>query len=215
MSVEVKICGLSTPETVDGAIAAGADFIGLVFFPKSPRNVSLAQAAALAERARGRTRIVALIVDAENAAIAEINRLVKPDMFQAHGNETPQRIASIAALTGKPVIKAIKVKDASDIAHASAFRDTAALLLYDARAPEMLKDALPGGNGLAFDWTLLGSAASGNFMLSGGLNPSNVAEAIRVTGAAIVDVSSGVESASGVKDLGLIRKFIEAAKAAR
>lgn len=214
--VDVKICGLSTPETVDGAIAAGAALVGLVFYPRSPRHVSLEKAAALAAHARGKARIVALIVDADDVAIAAIAAAVNPDLFQAHGAETPERIAAIRALTAKPVIKAIKVKDEADVAGAALFAGNASLILFDAKAPESLKHALPGGNGLAFDWSLLGKGGSQEgFILSGGLNPQNVAAAIRVTGAPIVDVSSGVESAPGVKDLALIRKFIEAAKAAR
>lgn len=214
--VDVKICGLSTPETVDGAIAAGAALVGLVFYPKSPRHVSLDKAASLAARARGKARIVALIVDADDAAIAAIDKAVNPDLFQAHGSETPERIAAIRVLTAKPVIKAIKVKDETDIAGADAYTGKASLILFDAKAPESLKHTLPGGNGLAFDWSLLGKSGSQEgFILSGGLNPQNVAEAIRVTGAPIVDVSSGVENAPGVKDLSLIRKFIEAAKSAR
>jgi phosphoribosylanthranilate isomerase len=215
MPVEVKICGLSTPETVDAAISAGADFIGLVFFPKSPRNVSIAQAAELASRARGRAKIVALVVDAEDALLAAINEHVAPDFFQAHGAETPERVSEIAALTGKPVIKAIRVKDAADIADAARFSRVASLILYDAKAPETLGSSLPGGNGHAFDWTLLDGEKRPAFMLAGGLNPENVREGIRVTGAPVVDVSSGVEIAPGVKDVNLIRKFIEAAKAAR
>ena len=215
MPVEVKICGLSTPETVDQAVAAGADFIGLVFFPKSPRNVSLPQAAALAARARGKSRIVALVVNADDALLTAIARTVDPDFIQAHGSETPERVAEIGRLTGKPVIKAIQVKDAGDIASGVDYSRVASLILYDAKAPETLGSALPGGNGHAFDWGLLEGARRPAFMLAGGLNPENVAEAIRVTGAPVVDVSSGVESAPGVKDIGLIRKFIEAAKAAR
>lgn len=214
MPVEVKICGLSTPETLDAAIAAGADLVGLVFYPGSPRHVSIEQAAALAAGARGKARIVALVVDADDALIAAINDGVDPDFFQAHGSETPERVAAIAALAGKPVIKAIKVKDAADIAAASAYTEAASLILYDAKAPETLRGALPGGNGLAFDWTLLNGERPPAFILSGGLNPANVAEAIRLTGAPIVDVSSGVERAPGIKDATLIRKFIEAAKAA-
>ena len=214
MPVDVKICGLSTIETMDAALAAGADLVGLVFYPKSPRNVTIEQAAKLAERARGRARIVALIVDADDVTIAEINRRVRPGLFQAHGNESPERIAAVAALTAKPVIKAIKVDTAADIARGADYGSVAALVLYDAKAPETLAGALPGGNGLAFDWSLLGQADNAAFMLSGGLTPDNVAEAIRITGAPIVDVSSGVESAPGIKDLGLIRKFIEAAKQA-
>jgi phosphoribosylanthranilate isomerase len=215
MPAEVKICGLSTPETVDQAVAAGADFIGLVFFPKSPRNVSLPQAAALAARARGKSRIVALVVNADDALLTAIARTVDPDFIQAHGSETPERVAEIGRLTGKPVIKAIQVKDAGDIASGVDYSRVASLILYDAKAPETLGSALPGGNGHAFDWGLLEGARRPAFMLAGGLNPENVAEAIRVTGAPVVDVSSGVESAPGVKDIGLIRKFIEAAKAAR
>ena len=215
MPAEVKICGLSTPETVDQAVAAGADFIGLVFFPKSPRNVSLPQAAALAARARGKSRIVALVVNADDALLTAIARTVDPDFIQAHGSERPERVAEIGRLTGKPVIKAIQVKDAGDIASGVDYSRVASLILYDAKAPETLGSALPGGNGHAFDWGLLEGARRPAFMLAGGLNPENVAEAIRVTGAPVVDVSSGVESAPGVKDIGLIRKFIEAAKAAR
>jgi phosphoribosylanthranilate isomerase len=158
---------------------------------------------------------VALIVDADDAGIMEIEGMLAPDLYQAHGGETPERVLAIAAMTGKPVIKAIKVKDDGDVAAAAAYRDSAALILYDAKAPETLVHALPGGNGVPFDWSLLGREPSGGFVLSGGLNPGNVAEAIRMTGAPIVDVSSGVELAPGVKDAVLIRKFIEAAKAAR
>lgn len=214
--VDVKICGLSTVESLDAAIAAGADLVGLVFFPRSPRHVSLPQAKLLADRARGRVKIVALTVDADDGLLREINDVVAPDLYQAHGSETPQRVLEIHQITGKPVIKAIKVGDMSDIAKAADYAGKASLILYDAKAPESLTNALPGGNGLAFDWSLLGSSSqSEGFILSGGLNPENVARAIRVTGAPIVDVSSGVERAPGQKDLGLIRKFIEAAKTAR
>jgi phosphoribosylanthranilate isomerase len=215
MPVDVKICGLSTEASVDAAVAAGADLVGFVFYGPSPRNVTPERAAALAAKARGRARIVALVVDASDAEIDRINAVLDPDLFQAHGSETPGRVAAIAALTGKPVIKAIRVKDAADIAGAEAFSAAAALILYDAKAPETLGRGLPGGNGLAFDWALLDGGPRPAFMLAGGLTPGNVAAAIRVTGAPIVDVSSGVESSPGVKDEGLIRKFIEAAKAAR
>lgn len=215
MAVEVKICGLSTRETAEAALAAGADLIGLVFFPKSPRNVTLEQAAGLAALARGRAKVVALVVDADDQLLSDIAREVQPDFIQAHGGETPQRVAEIERLTGKPVIKAIRVKDAGDIAAAAAFSSVASLILYDAKAPETLGSALPGGNGHAFDWALLEGESRPAFMLAGGLTPDNVADAIRVTGAPMVDVSSGVETAPGVKDPGLIRKFIEAAKRPR
>jgi len=212
---DVKICGLSTPETVEAAIAAGADLIGLVFYPKSPRYVTMDQAAALAAQARGRVKTVALVVDADDALLREIAARVNPDLIQVHGAETPERVGEVTRLTGKPVIKAIRVKEEADIAAAAAFSGVASLIMYDAKAPESLKDALPGGNGHAFDWGLLEGEERPAFMLAGGLNPANVAEAIRVTGAPIVDVSSGVETAPGVKDADLIRKFIEAAKRPR
>ena len=211
MPVDVKICGLSTPETLDAAIDAGADLVGLVFFPKSPRNVSIETAARLAARARSKALVVALIVDADDTTIADIKREVRPDIFQAHGNETPERIDAIRRLTGNLVIKAIKVKDIADVEKAQDFVGRASFLLFDAKSPE--NSALPGGNGLTFDWTILKNADR-PFMLSGGLTPGNVAEAIRVSDAAMVDVSSGVESAPGIKDVELIRKFIEAAKRA-
>ena len=208
---KVKICGLSTVETMKVAIDAGAEMVGLVFYPKSPRNVSLEQAAALAAQARGRAKVVALVVDADDASLMSIVNAVKPDYLQAHGSETPERVAEITRLFGVSVIKAIKVKDTSDVASAKAYMDVAALILFDAKAPE---DLLPGGNGLSFDWNLL-KGKDGLFMLSGGLTPDNVVGAIRLTRAPIVDVSSGVETLPGQKDIHLIRKFIEAAKSAR
>jgi len=185
--------------------------VGLVFYPKSPRNVSLERAAALAAQARGRAKIVVLVVDADDGLLRSIVSAVRPDYLQAHGGETPARIAEIVGLFGVPVIKAIKVKDASDVAAAHAFRDVTELILFDAKAPA---DLLPGGNGLSFDWNLL-KGKDGLFMLSGGLNPENVAEAIKLTRAPLVDVSSGVETTPGKKDKNLIRKFIERAKSAR
>jgi phosphoribosylanthranilate isomerase len=216
MSVAVKICGLSTAETVTAAIEAGASLVGFVFYPPSPRNITVEKASTLAQIARGRARIVALVVDPDDALIDAIAQGLRPDLIQAHGSESPDRISQIARRTGIPVVKAIKVKDRSDVTQATAYEASAALILYDAKAPETLTGALPGGNGIAFDWSLLeGPAREKPFILSGGLNPGNVAEAIRNTGATIVDVSSGVEKAPGIKDIGLIRNFIEAAKGAR
>jgi len=212
MSVAVKICGLSTAETVEAALAHGADFIGLNFYPPSPRYVTPEKAGALADLARGRTKIVALAVDADDALIAAIARAVKPDYLQLHGNETPARVAAVAALTGRPVIKAIRVGGPEDVARATDYVGVAEFLLFDAKAPASLRNALPGGNGIAFDWSLL--EGRHGFMLSGGLTPDNVAAAIAVTGAAMVDASSGIERAPGVKDPELIRKFIERAKSA-
>ena len=208
---QVKICGLSTAETMQAALDFGADMVGLVFYPKSPRNVSLEQAAPLAAQARGKAKIVALVVDADDTLLKSIVNAVRPNYLQLHGAETPGRVAEITKLFNVPAIKAIKVKEAGDVAKANAFKDVADLILFDAKAPEEL---LPGGNGLSFDWNLL-KGKDGLFMLSGGLNPHNVAEAIRLTRAPIVDVSSGVESLPGKKDISLIRKFIERAKSAR
>lgn len=208
---EVKICGLSEPVTMKAALDAGADMVGLVFFAKSPRNVNVEQAAALAKMAKGKAAVVALVVDADDALVELISKRVRPDYFQAHGNETPNRVVEIAKLTGVEVIKAIAVREASDVAKAQNYHGKAALILFDAKAPDTLKDALPGGNGISFDWTLL-KGTEGRFMLSGGLSPENVAEAIAMTGAPIVDVSSSVETAPGIKDVALIRKFIEQAK---
>jgi phosphoribosylanthranilate isomerase len=216
VSVDIKICGLSRPDMLEAALDAGAAYIGLVFYEPSPRNVTIAQARALAEQARGRAAIVALTVDAPDALLRDIATQVRPDFLQAHGEETPERVREMSKLTGLPVIKAIKVRDSRDVGQARDYAGVAAMVLFDARAPEALADALPGGNGIAFDWTLLEGENGGmRFMLSGGLDCSNIAEAIRITGAPAVDVSSGVERAPGVKDAGLIRKFIETARGPR
>ena len=213
MTVEVKICGLKTPETMRAALEAGADYVGLVFFPKSPRHVSLEVAAELAEIARGRTGIVALMVDPDDDLVAAVATNVRPDILQLHGAETPERCAAIRKASGCRIMKVVKVATAEDATAALAFRGIADLILFDAKPP---KDAiLPGGNGVSFDWTAL-DAAKGevDWMLSGGLTVANVANAIRLTGARRVDVSSGVESAPGVKDAALIGAFIAAAKGA-
>lgn len=207
--VQVKICGLSTTETMAATLDAGADLVGLVFFAKSPRNVSILQGKTLADQARGRANIVALVVDADDEVLLDIVTHVQPDFIQLQGHETPERVAIIKTLTHTSIIKAISVKDAKDVALADQF-GVADIILFDAQPP---KDALPGGNGLTFDWGVL--PRHGRFMLAGGLNPGNVGPAIRRTSAAYVDVSSGVESAPGIKDINLIRKFIEAAREPR
>jgi phosphoribosylanthranilate isomerase len=211
MTAQVKICGLSTPETLEAAVQHGADFIGLVFFEKSPRNVSLGQASKLADLARGRAKIVALVVDADDATLSAIAHDVKPDFFQLHGRETPDRLLAISTSTGVAAYKALRVSTVEHVGQAQAY-PASPFILFDAMPPEGA--ALPGGNGLTFDWTIL-AAAQRPFMLAGGLTPENVGNAIQTTGAAMVDVSSGVESAPGVKDISLVAKFIEAAKAAR
>ena len=214
MSTGVKICGLRTRQSIDAAIDAGASHYGLVFFPKSPRNVSLVEAASLADHARGRILSVALTVDATDELLDSIAATVRPDMLQLHGSETPERTREIRERTGLPVIKAISISEAGDTAGATPYETVADLILFDAKPPRD-PQALPGGNGLPFDWRLLAPIRGKMpFMLSGGLTPDNVAEAIRLTGASIVDVSSGVESAPGMKDPELIRRFAENALSA-
>jgi phosphoribosylanthranilate isomerase len=211
MPTKVKICGLKTEAALEAALAGGADFVGLVFFPPSPRNVTLAVAKALADRARGRARIVALMVDPDDALIAQVVASAAPDLIQLHGYETPTRVAEVRARWGIPVVKAVPVETAEDAHAARQFSPAADLILFDALAPA--DSARPGGNGAPFDWrTLLGVTEGIPFVLSGGLNPDNVAEAIRLTGATTVDVSSGVESRPGEKDPELIRRFLRAAK---
>jgi phosphoribosylanthranilate isomerase len=211
MPTKVKICGLKTEAALEAALAGGADFVGLVFFPPSPRNVTLAVAKALADRARGRARIVALMVDPDDALVAQVAASVAPDLIQLHGYETPTRVAEVRARWGISVMKAVPVETAEDAHAARQFSPAADLILFDARAPA--DSARPGGNGAPFDWrTLLGVTEGIPFVLSGGLTPDNVAEAIRLTGATTVDVSSGVESSPGEKDPELIRRFLRAAK---
>jgi phosphoribosylanthranilate isomerase len=211
MATKVKICGLTTEAALEAALAGGADYVGLVFFPPSPRNITPAVAAKLAARARGRARIVALMVDPDDALIESVVAAAAPDLIQLHGAESPERVGEIRRRWDTPVMKAIKVETAQDALAALGYQETADLILFDARPPA---DATrPGGNGAPFDWrALLGVKDRVPYMLSGGLTPDNVADAIRVTGAAIVDVSSGVEARPGVKDPDLIRRFLQAAK---
>jgi len=210
---EIKICGLTTPAALEATIAARADYAGLVIFPPSPRHLALADAAALAARAAGRIRLVGLFVDAAESLIGEVVAAASLDVIQLHGREDPARVAAIRATFGKPVWKAMAVSSADDIARAEHFAGAADLVLFDAKPPKGA--AMPGGLGLVFDWTLLAAyKAPLPWGLAGGLSPANVAEAVRVTQAPLVDVSSGVESAPGVKDEGLIAQFCKAARAA-
>lgn len=213
MSLEIKICGLSTPETLDAALGVGADMVGMVFFPPSPRHVDLSTAGALAAKARGRARIVALTVDADDAALADIVAAIHPDMLQLHGKESPERVAAIRARFELPVMKAVGIATAADLAALAAYEGVADRLLLDAKPP---KDAvLPGGNGVPFDWNLLaGLDLSIPYMLSGGLDPENVRDAVQRLHPFGVDVSSGVERAPGVKDIARIVAFIREARAA-
>jgi len=208
VSVRAKICGLSEPETVRMAVAAGAAYVGLVFYPPSPRNVTAKQACGLASLARAPVQKVGLFVDPDDATLAAVTMQVALDLIQLHGRETPERVAAVRAGFGVPVMKAIKVGSAEDVEAAHAYEDVCDLLLFDAKAPGA---KLPGGTGQSFDWTLLaGRTWRKPWMLSGGLDAANVAEAVRVTGAALVDVSSGVESAPGRKDPAAIRAFLDA-----
>ncbi len=206
----VKICGLSAPESLRVAVEAGARYVGFVFFAKSPRNLSPDAARALAAEVPPGVAKVGLVVDASDAALDEINALVPLDMLQLHGRESPERVAEIRARLGLPVMKAIGIATEADLAAIARYEPVADQLLIDAR-PAPGAD-LPGGNGLAFDWHLLaGRKWQKPWMLAGGLSPENVARAINLTGARQVDVSSGVESAPGVKDAALIRAFVAAA----
>ena len=208
----VKICGLKTADSLAAALDAGADMVGFVFFGPSPRNVSLSDAAALGGLVKGRARKVALTVDADDALIDAISRALAPDILQLHGKETPERAAALSARTGKQIMKAVGVSERADLADVRAYEAACEWLLLDAKPP---KDATrPGGNGLAFDWSILDGFAPGvPWLLSGGLNAANVADALARTHAPGVDVSSGVESAPGVKDAAAIRAFVKAARA--
>jgi phosphoribosylanthranilate isomerase len=213
MTLLVKICGLSTPATVDVALDAGADMVGFVFFAPSPRNVSVDTARALGARVRARALKVALSVDADDALLAASIEALRPDMLQLHGRETAARVTAVKARFGLPVMKAIPIETAADLAAVATYAGSADRLIFDARAPRAA--TRPGGLGKAFDWRLLENLASPlPFMLSGGLDAGNVAEALAVTRAPGVDVSSGVERAAGEKDPDRIRAFIRAARAA-
>ena len=211
---KVKICGIRSSETLDAALAAGADYVGLVFFPPSPRYLTPAEATSLAKAARGRTLSVALVVDADDALLDSIVRDVAPDLLQLHGMETPDRVQAIARRYSLPLIKAISVASVADAERAALYRPHCRLILFDAKpSPAWGDGPLPGGNGIAFDWRHLETVKHEHpFMLSGGLTPANVAAAVDLTGADIVDVSSGVETTPGVKSPDLIRDFIQAAK---
>lgn len=212
MSVQVKICGINSITAADSAVRAGAEFGGLVFFAKSPRHLTLDQAAPLAARMRGRLRLTALVVDESDDALAVIAGQIKPDFFQLHGKETPQRVAEIAARFGIPAIKALAVAEPADLAKAAAYEPMAEMFLFD--AVPAADATRPGGHGAAFDWRMLKDKEIHRpWFLAGGLNPENVARAIEVSGAERVDVSSGVESAPGVKSDARIAEFVAAAKA--
>lgn len=214
MSLDIKICGLKTPEAIDAALAGGATHIGFIFFPKSPRNVEPETAGRLRNAARGRAKAVAVTVDADDALLDRIVAAMQPDMLQLHGKETPERVAQVKRRYGLPVIKALTVSAAEDIAKARPYVGAADQILFDAKPP---KDSeLPGGNGVSFDWSLLKSIGPGlDYFLSGGLNAENVGEALRIAHPPALDISSGVESAPGVKDTQKIADFFAAVRKAR
>jgi phosphoribosylanthranilate isomerase len=211
MSLIVKICGLSTPETLDVAVDAGADMVGFVFFPPSPRHLGLDTARALGKHVRRRAVKVALTVDADDATLADIVEALQPDILQLHGRETVARLRDIKQKFGLQVMKALAVETAADLASLPLYAAVADRILFDARAPK--EATRPGGLGAVFDWHVLENLdLKLPFMVSGGLNAGNVAEAVRVTRAGGVDVSSGVERAPGIKDPEMIRNFIRAAR---
>jgi phosphoribosylanthranilate isomerase len=213
MPLAIKICGLSTPDTLFAALDGGASHVGFIFFAKSPRNVTSAVAGALRQAARGRALAVAVTVDADDAFLDAIVAEMAPDMLQLHGKETPERVAEVKARHGLPVMKAFSVAEKADLEKIAPFRGVADRFLFDAKPPKGAE--LPGGNGISFDWTVLaGLDPSIDYMLSGGLTPGNVAEAIRLVAPPGLDVSSGVETAPGVKDTGLIAEFFRAARGA-
>lgn len=210
MSVAVKICGLNDEDAIDAALEAGADYLGFVFFAKSPRAVTPEQAAELTQFIEGAEK-VGLFVDPDDALLDEVLTHVRLDLLQFHGSETPERLAAIRDEYCVPVMKVIPVAEAADLEAAKAFYPVVDQILFDAKPPKGAE--LPGGNAVSFDWTILkGFTCPVPWMLAGGLTPANVAEAIKLTGAPAVDVSSGVEASPGVKDPDRIRAFVAAAK---
>ena len=209
--IDVKICGLMDEATLAAALDGGARFIGLMFFAKSPRNVSLDRARALAAQARGKAEIMAVTVNADDALLCAIQTAIAPDWLQLHGDETPQRVTEARAFAKTGVMKVLQIAGSADLAPASAFEGAADMLMFDAKAPPGADR--PGGHGSAFDWKILsGRRFLRPWLLSGGLNPENVARAIGESGAPGVDVSSGVESAPGIKDAARIAAFLSAAR---
>lgn len=213
MSVLAKICGLKTPETVAAAVAGGASLVGFNFYARSPRSVDPATAQRLAADVPTAVRTVGVIVDESDTHIAEILGACELDLLQLHGSETPERVKEIRACFGRPVIKAISVSIAADLDRAAAYEDVADYLMFDAKPPKSMANALPGGNALSFEWTLLaGRRFRRPWLLAGGLTADNVIEAVRISGAPMVDVSSGVEDRPGEKNVSKIKAFLDATR---
>jgi len=213
MTVLAKICGLKTPETVAAAVAGGAALVGFNFYGRSPRCVDPATAKQLAMTVPPIVRKVGLLVDDSDARIAEILGTCDLDLLQLHGHETPERVAEIRARFAKPVIKVISVSDAADLDRAALYESVADYLMFDAKPPKSMANALPGGNAISFDWTLLsGRRFQRPWLLAGGLTPDNLIEAVRISGAPMVDVSSGVEDHPGEKNVSKIKAFLDASQ---
>ncbi|MBT3369854.1 MAG: phosphoribosylanthranilate isomerase [Rhodospirillaceae bacterium] len=212
--IEAKICGLNDVASIDAAVANGASYVGLMFYPPSPRAVTPEQARELSSHIPAAVKKVGVFVDPDDELLQSVLAQVPLDLIQLHGSESPDRVGAIKTLTGLPVLKAIKVANASDLDGAGVYDGVADMLLFDAKAPKDLADALPGGNGLVFDWNLLSHRQwQQPWMLSGGLDAGNVVQAVGIAGACAVDVSSGVEHAPGVKDPAAIKAFLDAVKA--
>lgn len=214
MSLDIKICGLRTDEAVAAALDGGASHIGFIFFPKSPRNIDPVDAGRLRQAAKGRAKAVAVTVDADDVTLDGIVAAMQPDMLQLHGDESVARVAEIKARYGLPVMKVFALRERGDLDRITPYIGIADRFLFDAKPPK--GSELPGGNGVSFDWKVLSALdASIDYMLSGGLNAGNIAEALQATNAQGIDISSGVESAPGVKDVSLIRDFFRTVGAAR
>jgi phosphoribosylanthranilate isomerase len=213
INVSAKICGLTSAEAVEAAVKGGAAYVGFIFFPPSPRNLSPEQAGKLAQDVPEHIAKVGVFVDPTNIEIELVTSRASLDILQLHGNETPERVAEIRQKFGLKVMKAIAVSSAADILHAKSYENIADLLLFDAKPPKSMAGALPGGNGLVFDWTLLGAYQwHCPWMLSGGLDVGTLGEAIKISGAKIIDVSSGVETSPGQKSPALITAFLAAVR---
>jgi phosphoribosylanthranilate isomerase len=214
MPFDIKICGLKTDEALAAALAGGASHVGFIFFVKSPRNIKTAEAGRLRKAAIGKAKAVAVTVDADDATLDAIVEAMSPDMLQLHGNETPERVAYVKTRYGLPVMKVFSVRDADDLEPIALYRGVADRFLLDAKPPA--GSELPGGNGVPFDWRLLAGLDAGvDYMLSGGINAANIGEALLLANPPGIDVSSGVESAPGVKDTALIESFFRAVRAAQ
>ena len=213
MTLDIKICGLKTEEALTAALAGGASHVGFIFFAKSPRNVSPADAGRLRKAAIGRAEAVAVTVDADDPTLDAIVAEMRPDMLQLHGSEAPERVAAVKSRYGLPVMKAFSIRGATDLAATKPYRGIADRLLFDAKPPKGAE--LPGGNGVPFDWRVLAALDPDiDYMLSGGLNAQNIGEALRLVSPTGIDISSGVESAPGVKDAALIEAFFRTVRAA-